>query len=285
MPLRDYRRQLLPELLAFESGIDPRQHDFYRRNYQEPAIRSIVVEQPGRCRRDLKTGAVIVEEMTVGEYFESLGVADMFDKDCPECLIPMQYRSINGLGFFGFQFGEPALMSLGVYEPPRVPIRENGETIVVSRHYVGEIPPSFWRYGRRQALYQQSGEVAAIFATDVNTWKGKFTGRYRASSYDHCVLPATQKRLIRTLMRANLRMILGRLARSNASLPECLGRRGVDLSGALAAAHLCGGRAVAQYLLDGVIVEDELGTSIEEYLSRFADLEVPVSEAAAAEKH
>ncbi|WP_437907383.1 hypothetical protein WME95_05520 [Sorangium sp. So ce327] len=273
MPFDRLSKPLLPALLAVESGVDLRRHAWYRSNLHEPVLRSMAVERPGRCRRDPRTGALIIEQMTVQQYFASLGVADLFDPRDPGCLASMQYRSVNALGFFGYQFGEAALVSLGVYRPRRVRVDHQGRGIDVDCLYSGAVPASCWAAGRRAGLQRVEGQM--IWATDVNTWAGTFTGRHGIWTYEDCMSPASQELLVRQLLERNLCALEEVLAAAGATLDESLRRRGADLSGVLAGAHLCGPAAVAEYLLGGVAARDELGTTLEEYVARFAEHEVP----------
>lgn len=275
MPLADLRRPLLRALLALESGIDPRLHEFYRRNYGERVMRAPVVERPGRGRRDPQTGALVLEAMTVHEYFVSLGVADEFDAKNPDCLFIMQYRSMNALGFIGYQFGEWALIGLGAYAPRRVTIEENGTRREMRSYYAGEVPTSFWTGGRREGLHPAESEV---WVTDVNTWQGRFTGVHGATNFESLRSEAVQERLVRAFMRANLETITRAFEGDAASFREALRTRNTDASGILAAAHLCGAPAAIRYLRGGASAVDELGTKLETYASRFAEHELPFEE-------
>lgn len=275
MPMSDLSRPLLPALLAFESGIDPRRHDWYCRHLHQPAIRSAVVERPGRCRRDGRTGALVVEQMTVQQYFKSLGVDGLFNPTAPGSLSAMQYYARNALGFFGYQFGESALIRLGVYRPARARVEHEGREQVVDSYYSGHVPAGFWAEGRRAGLHEVDG--TPIWATDVNTWSGTFTGRHGLWTYRDCLKPGRQDLLAQELLRLNLDALTRRLEVAGAALEEAMRERGADLSGALAGAHLCGPEAVAAYLLGGPSARDELGTTLEQYLARFADHQLPQS--------
>jgi hypothetical protein len=267
---------LLTELLAFESGIDPRLYAWYCEHIHTPCIDAPVVERPGWCKRDPQTGALLWKKMTVEEYFHTLGVLLLFDVNHPECLKAMQYRSMNALGFVGFQLGEAALRDLGVYTPKIV----DEDEMQLESLYSGQVPVSTWAGGRREVRFKPNGAAAWILATDVNRWQGTFTGKFGIHSYEDLLEPANQTRIVIDLMCHNARAIVSTLNDSDAVVSEKLRSCGSDWSGFLAAAHLCGPAAVANYLLWGVASQDEFGTPLQQYLERFARLDV--SEVSAA---
>ena len=266
------QRTLLTELLAFESGIDVRLHEWYCERFRTPSLEAPVVARAGRCVRHPDTGALMWQKVTVEEYFASLGVLRYFDRSRHESLREMQHRSMNALGFFGYQFGEAALRDLGVYRPPAINVPEIAEP--VEQVYCGAVPLSNWAHGCQETLFWSADESRWILATDVNRWMGSFTGLYGITCFEDCFDEGKQRRIVIDLMCRNASFINERLVRRSVNPTEALRTRNADWSGVLAAAHLRGPTAVVDYLLSGVESADEFGTNIRRYLSRFSDLDI-----------
>jgi serralysin len=114
-------------------------------------------------------------------------------------------------------------------------------------------------------------------ATDVNRWRGRFTGKNGVRVLDDLFSPMLQDMVMLELAQYNFGQLDGALRLAGCKLADRLkavfkssGCGTVTLSGLLAGAHLCGVRAVSGYLLDAQGAEDETGTSLEPYLLRFS---------------
>jgi hypothetical protein len=272
MPSRTFE-QFLCALLAAESGLDPACFDWYVQNYEEPIVRTLRVSAPGRVVRDPATGVPLIHVVTVAEYLDGLGVLDRFDRGDRGCVRSMQFRAMNALGFIGYQFGEALLISTGHYRARRV--RIDGREL--DAYYSGSVAVSTWSGGRCEAVHRLPGTDTDIVATDVNRWDGSFTGKDGIASLADLKSVVGQERLIRRAMAYAHAVMVDGLSCSRLTLDEVLVRRGVTLSGTLAAAHLCGPFAVTAFLISGQDACDELGTSLSSYLGRFAGYEIPVS--------
>jgi hypothetical protein len=184
----------------------------------------------------------------------------------------MQYRSLNALGFFGFQLGESALQGLGVYRPSSVKVI--GIDDPIEQLYSGEVPVTQWAKGCHETTFWSSEHSKWILATDVNRWNGTFTGLYGAASFGDCLNEDTQRALVIEMMTTNASAIVDRLRRASLDVNEVFKARDVDWSGVLAAAHLRGVAAVVDYLVVGVDSSDEFGTSVRSYVDRFSDHDI-----------
>ena len=159
----------------------------------------------------------------------------------------MSYRSLNSLGFVGYQFGEALLIDLGYYDDD---------------------------------FYYGNGASS-------NTWDGTWTGKNGVNSLEDFMTAAAQDVAIQEAFGFNLETIESWLANAGASLDDYIGttRSYVDngvvvevtltLSGILAAAHLRGFDGVANLLLNGTVGADEYGTSILQYIQQFGDFDTP----------
>ena len=159
----------------------------------------------------------------------------------------MSYRSLNSLGFVGYQFGEALLIDLGYYYDD---------------------------------FYYGNGASS-------NTWDGTWTGKNGVNSLEDFMTAAAQDVAIQEAFGFNLETIETWLANAGASLDDYIGttRSYVDngvvvevtltLSGILAAAHLRGFDGVANLLLNGTVGADEYGTSILQYIQQFGDFDTP----------
>jgi hypothetical protein len=230
--------------------------------YRTPALTYPRVAAPGRAVRDVRTGRCIPQQMSIEQYFTALGVVELFDPNDPGCILPMQYASTNALGFIGFQLGEQALIATGYYRARVVRRRGRwGFPRSCSSHYVGDVPDTAWRNGRREFLYSES-----ILATDVNRWEGVFTGKHGIHTLDDLKQPELQDHVMRDV-----------LAHNDACMRALFAERRFDIAASpytwpalLAAAHLRGPRATVDYVTRGIVSADEFGTPITDYLTRFA---------------
>lgn len=274
---RGSRSDFLSALLAMESGIDMDQFPWYVENFDQLAMAYAAVEAPGRIARDAATGTRVEERITVREYFSRLDVLHLFDDGRPLSIKNMQYHSTNALGFIGYQFGEAVLISSEYYEPARVEVLLNGKREWVESYYVGGIPDKVWARGVRQVLHRPEGQDAMILATDVNLWKGKFTGKNGVSTLDDLKSGEKQDAIMSDILLMNEATLLSLLRHPSMLVsPERVpgGHSEITLSGILAAAHLCGAWGVAKFLNSGVVSADEFGTSILLYLQKFSGYEL-----------
>jgi hypothetical protein len=277
---RGFAGEFLNGLRACESGIDPDRYEWYMQCYDKPVVRGPAVSSPGCVVRDQITGAPVLVMMTVREYFQALDVLSFFRPNDPLSLTRMQYGCTNALGFVGYQFGEGVLTTHGVYAPELVPVGENGEAC--PRLYCGDVSTERWRGGRTELIYRNPWSGHVTVATHVNTWRGRFTGRYGISSLSDLKSPQGQERIVRVLLRSNSREILAGIG---AAHPEDACRLLVEVipslvivhrdcpafaySGLLAAAHLCGPNAVVLLLKKGRDALDEFSTSMKAYIAKF----------------
>lgn len=275
--------EFLSALRAFESGIDPAQAHWYRDNLDVSSIDYPRVRRPGRLERDPSSGAPIYERISIRQYFHTLGVLDRYDPADPSCLAGMQYRSMNAWGFVGYQFGESILIENGFYLPA---VASSG----LPRYYALILPDSTWAAGCTETVVELPQTERRVQSTDVNTWQGTFTGKFGLNSLEDLMQPWCQERVIRELMRRNLEVIGRDLDvsmplqaarwRQQRELTIAGRKRSVEisLSGVLAAAHLCGAQATVRFLRSGAIAVDEKGTSIIDYMERFANMDVDLAE-------
>ncbi len=166
----------------------------------------------------------------------------------------MSYRSMNSLGFVGYQFGEALLIDLGYYDDD---------------------------------VFYGNGAAS-------NTWDGSWTGKNGVDSLEEFMTEAAQEVAIREAFGFNLKIIEEGLANSGQSLEDFIGSTGtyiqngqevsvtLTLTGIMAAAHLRGAYGTLALLQGGAVSTDEYGTSILQYIEQFGDYEAPsVAEAIA----
>ena len=263
--------EFLAKLLARESGIDPALFPWYVREFDSPVLTYPAVTAPGRGIRDARTGRFTFRPITVAHYFEALGVREFFDPRDAGCIEVMQHASTNALGFIGYQFGESILIDAGYYRPERVRIgNPRGFTETVESYYIGAIDESMWHGGRTQMLYQMPGTRRLVLATDVNCWRGTFTGKNGVRTTADLKDPGKQRRIIRDVADLNYRRIKAIFKRMNYTLPA-----GETWSALIAAAHLSGCQAAARFALAGTNVMDQFGTSVHTYFEGFAGFQTP----------
>ncbi len=278
----------LQALLTLESGIDPAKFAWYLEYYDLPEVHYQRVSAPGRLLRDQQTGVGLLGPMTVRQYFETLGVADRFDPESPDCLREMQYAAMNPLGFVGYQLGEAILITTGHYVAERDRRDVGGTAQEFERYYSRLAGDDTWRNGCREAFFRIPGSSTDILATDVNTWRGQFTGRDGVHCLDDLKSPSLQNKVLRCILESNHQLIHAELASLGQAFPvagawprrfERPDGTSVEvvptMSGLLAAAHLCGVHATIQFLRAGTLSADEFDTSILDYIVRFSGYDTP----------
>jgi hypothetical protein len=260
----------LKKFLAFESSIDPAHYDLYLENYSNPIIVYPEVEFPGRAIRNFHTGEFNFKLMTYNEYFSAIGVEKYFRLKDSGCIVGMQYNSMNVLGFIGYQIGESILISTDYYKPKQVNRFIEDREFIVDSYYYGAVPNLAWANGCRETLYQLPGTTKIILATDINKWEGTFTGKDGLNSFSDLFRSEIQEKVIRELMNYNYRYLVNLLSQKGYALEKILNSSSFTLSGILAATHLVGSEAVANYLTLGTLSQDEFGTSLLKYLTDFS---------------
>jgi len=159
----------------------------------------------------------------------------------------MAYKSMNSLGFVGFQFGEALLIDLGYYDAT-----------------------TFYGNG-----------------ASTNTWAGTWTGKNGVNSLEDFMTKDAQQVAIREAFGYNLSILEQQLSNSGQSLSDFIGQTAsysqngetvsveLTLTGILAAAHLRGAWGTATLLQNGAVSQDEYGTSILQYVEQFGGFEAP----------
>ena len=277
MPANRTFDHFLSDLRAFESGIDTDSHAWYSANYNTPVVTAPCVTAPGRVVRD-DTGSIEFQRMTVAEYFVSLGVSHLFDDASVECLRAMQYAVVNCLGFIGYQIGEAILITTRYYVPEKIGVVTDGTMVQYERFYCDALESSTWRGGCREMLHRSPGASKEVLATDVNRWRGTFTGKHGVFGLGDLKKPERQDLVIREILHHNYERTYRALAHDavkcthrgpTTSKPE------YSVSGVLAAAHLCGADAVINFVRSGRVARDEFGTSLPDYLHKFSGYDTP----------
>lgn len=283
-----------PHLLARESGIDPSAAATYEEYWSTPFVRYWRVNFPGRAERDPSDGSLRCGLMTVSEYFQAIGLTQLTPPFNRETLEVCQFRTVNPLGFIGFQFGEAILIEMGYYDPFQQLVSDAlGTCRFVPSYYDGSIPEKEWSNGRTEKQVTRSAGNQFV-ATDVNLWRGSFTGLDGISSLSDLMCADQQLLVFHKLVKRNLLQIRQALVERElgvlVELLDCrertsttFGQRdaGPTWSGVAAGAHLCGASAVISYLAEGVVTGDEVGTSLASYIydfSRFALEEIAEGE-------
>ncbi|MEO1197836.1 MAG: hypothetical protein AAFX39_01190 [Pseudomonadota bacterium] len=166
----------------------------------------------------------------------------------------MSYRSMNTLGFVGYQFGEALLIDLGYYDDD---------------------------------VYYGNG-------ASRNTWDGTWTGKNGVNSLEEFTTEAAQETAIQEAFGFNLQIIERGLGFGGESLDDYLGttrtyvQNGVEvtveltLTGIMAAAHLRGAFGTLALLQGGSVSTDEFGTSILRYIDQFGGYDAPTVDEAIA---
>ena len=217
-------------LRAFESGWD-------RERYESGNIQDFQL--------DLWAGG------SVGEVFPGYSSwSQLSDEEWDA----MSYRSMNTLGFVGYQFGEALLIDLGYYDDD---------------------------------VFYGAGAAS-------NTWDGTWTGKNGVNSLEDFMTKEAQEVAIQEAFGFNLKIIQEGLSNQGESLGDYIGttRSYVEngqtvevpltLTGIMAAAHLRGAYGTLALLQGGSVSTDEFGTSILRYIQQFGDYDAPgVAEAIA----
>ncbi|MEM6440003.1 MAG: 1,4-beta-glucanase, partial [Pseudomonadota bacterium] len=219
-------QEFLDALRAFESGWD-------RKRYEAGIIVDWQLDQwAGGTVSELFPGYTSWSQLTEAEWDA------------------MAYRSMNSLGFVGYQFGEALLIDLGWYEAD---------------------------------VFYGAGAAR-------NTWQGDWTGRNGVDSLEEFMTAKAQEIAIREAFGFNLDVIVNGLAQSGIRLEELIGQTatyidngvprtvGLTLTGILAAAHLRGAWGTLALLQNGAVSQDEYGTSILRYVDQFGGYDAPLIE-------
>ncbi|WP_299473499.1 hypothetical protein [uncultured Roseibium sp.] len=159
----------------------------------------------------------------------------------------MAYRSMNSLGFVGFQFGEALLIDLGYYDDD---------------------------------VFYGNG-------ASTNSWDGNWTGKNDVNSLEDFTTKDAQNVAIQEAFGYNLQVLENQLGNSGQSLSDFIGQTAsytqngetvtveLTLTGVLAAAHLRGAWGTASLLQSGAVSTDEYGTSILQYIDQFGGYDAP----------
>ena len=159
----------------------------------------------------------------------------------------MAYRSMNSLGFVGYQFGEALLIDLGYYQDD---------------------------------VFYGNGAAS-------NTWDGTWTGKNGVASLEDFMTKEAQDQAIQEAFGYNTKVIVEGLANAGMSLDDILGTQAtyvdngqtvtvtMSMTGILAAAHLRGAWGTLNLLINGSVSTDEYGTSILRYIDQFGGYESP----------
>lgn len=265
----------LPEfyqiLLDQESNIDSNNVDWYVANLEKDVVDYWAVERPGRLRRSPANGAPIKERITVSECLRRTGVLDLFLRRDIVGIRAVQFAVVNPWGFVGYQFGEQLLIDLQYYRPSAINAIFEGDSVKLDRCYSNTVPEYTWRNGLTACIHREPSSGILRVATDVNTWEGTFTGRDGVWSFDDLRRPDCQVAILRASLRHNSE-ILSRLLGGQIHNLWDPRTEGLSAASLLAASHLCGPFAVAEHVVGGTSPVDEAGTSIAEYIQKFAEV-------------
>lgn len=264
----------LEALLEQESGISPAKAAFYRANADRPVLAYWKVEAPGRVWRRPDTGEPETERVTVREYFARIGLPNPESLTGPEALGRWRYAVINPWGYVGYQLGEALLAETGHYRFCMSKAGARGMRL--PSFYSGEVPATAWARGRRTMRHTLAESGTQIIATDVNLWRGTFTGLDGIHTFADLLRPDLQEAAFRRILRHNVGQLTARLRIMGLELDRLIERAAarlqapVTLSGCLAAAHLCGVVGLIDALARDGDRHDEAGVSLSSYLTRFS---------------
>ena len=285
---------------AFESSIDPSQQHYYNTNWNVPSVDYQKVLYPGRVVRDPATGEpIIVKNMTIQQYFETIGVAHLYNPSNPNPpWKQMQASVVNYLGFVGFQFQESDLADLGYYEYRRTPayIPSAGIAVSVPIHYV-DVPVSHWKNGVTYFLDTNPKEVSGLTVVrDTVIFDGHFLGRNGITDRDSFMDPDKHVLVIKDHFKNKYDGIVSGLAAEGKKLSDYIGSTVrwsqlnppvspppggrsdaviISMSGLLAGAHLRGAQGVVDLLVNHQNPADENGTHILQYVQDYGDYDTP----------
>ncbi|HFG2119631.1 TPA: hypothetical protein ACGF9M_001734 [Vibrio cholerae] len=264
--------ELNSRLLAYESSIDSSQYDYFRENYRRPVMKHVRCIRTGLLHREWVSGAPIIEEMTVEEHFRNIGIEKSFLGCDATTFNKLSFEVINPWGFVGYQFGEELLMTLGYYKPKM--IVKAGTTQSLPQHYSYIQGTEHWAKGVKRKVHQ--GLYGELSVTHVNEWKGVFTGKDGARDFETLKSPCVQEAILKSSQLFNLRVLVNHFGLGE--LRSLIRQSSLlSWSGILASAHLCGAEGVKKYLVHRQLAVDELGTSLEQYLSKFHELDCDIS--------
>ncbi|MEW2500539.1 hypothetical protein ACQPXB_03185 [Amycolatopsis sp. CA-161197] len=256
-------------LLDLESRLDSRNLDWYVDNLDNPVMDYWQVERPGRLMRDAETGAPVTDRITIAEFLRRTGTAELFERSAG--ITAVQAAVINPWGFVGFQFGEGLLIDLQYYRPVREAVVLDGEEVKLPSYYAPALAERTWRGGTTSHVHLDEGTGHWRIGTDVNEWRGTFTGRDGIHSLADLRDHDRQLAVLRRALRHNASILDRHFAKSGGDLWSSSDPSPASLLGA---AHLCGPYGVLAYLESGQSRSDEAGTSITAYLDAFADVEL-----------
>lgn len=283
-------------LWAFESSIDPSQQAYYDTNWNVEVVESYPkVEYPGRVVRDSETGEPIEDrDLTIKEYFTSIGVVDMYDPTLPtHDWKVIQAAVINYLGFVGFQFQESDLVDLGYYHYET----EEVEGKVYPKHYV-DVPVYHWENGVTEYLEKDPNvvSVSTVITDTVHYVDKSFTGRNGINSVADFKDPDKQIFIIKDHFTNKYEGIQSGLSKFGMTIDDFLGTTVtwdglnppvspppggrsnnvvITMSGLLAGAHLRGAEGVISMLIDNENPADENGTYMLQYVQDYAGYDTP----------
>lgn len=277
----------LSAILIFESTIDPKKHQFYTDNYDNNnAVVYQDVEYAGRVIR-AQDGSPTKSNTSIKGYFERLGIDKYYTQGSsdPEMFRQMQYSVMNYLGFIGYQFSEQDLWDLGYYTH----YDENNLP-----KYYSDVPVSNWANGVRDKIMELP-DKGKIHVTDVNTWKGVFTGKNGINCFDDVRDPDKQDDIAKDHFIDKYNGIVRLLAENGKELNDYLGSTirwsechpvitppegvpdavEITMSGLLGGAHLRGAEGIVALLIDNENRADENGTAILLYVYEFGNYDTP----------
>ena len=278
-------RGFLDALRTFESDISLDEAPYYEKNYNNPsAVNYPMVEYPGRVIRDAK-GNPMYSKTSVKNFFKKIGVADLYiygSRDS-EMFRKMQYSVINFIGFVGYQFSERDLWDLGYYT--------HYDTQGLEEYY-SDVPNKTWANGTRNKI------IGRVDVTDVNTWKGTFSGKHGINSFEDFKNPDLQDFIALDHFKYKYDRIVSTLKDRSKDLKDYLGTKlywdrcipkispppegrsnevVVTMSGLLAGAHLRGAQGVVSLIVDHENHSDEIGTTTLQYVQDYGGYDTPFS--------
>ena len=276
----------LTAIRTFECSIDPKDADYYDKHYEDDkAVTYQQVEYPGRVIRD-KNGVPLHSTTSIKGYFIKLGIDKLYTRGSsdPEMFRQMQYAVMNYLGFVGYQFSEHDLWDLGYYS------HYDNEQLPM---YYSDVDVSNWSNGvREKIMVLPDGK---IHVTDVNTWKGTFTGKHGINSFADVIDPDKQEFIALDHFDNKYQNIVLQLADHGKTPNDYLGSTlrwsecqpklappggrpdevTLTLSGLLAGAHLRGAEGVVALLVKHENHADENKTAILQYVYDFGGYSTP----------
>lgn len=279
----------LNAILTFESTISVQQARYYAENYTTPDVVSYPnVERPGRVIRT-DSGETTASGTTIKGYFERLGIDKYYVKGSsdPKMFRKMQYATMNYLGFIGYQFSEQDLRDLGYYthcDENNIPM------------YYSDVPVANWAHGVRDRIMTLPN-AGVVHVTDVNTWRGTFSGKNGIFCFDDLLEPDKQDAVAKDHFADKYCGIVEQLALRGKTPGDYLGKTvrwsechpaltppenvpdsvEITLSGLLGGAHLRGAEGIVALLADSENRTDENGTSILLYVYNFGGYATPFS--------